>query len=197
MLSVPALQFWTGTDDGLREDHVITRRSIGLTLLFCSTLCSTVSAADFRPLDVKTGEWESTVSGRTTGMPPIPDEVLNKMTPEQRAKIQAAMGAANGGKPMVSKSCITKDSLDKAFNLGDNNTKACARTLVTSSGTKQEIRVDCSRDGGKTVGTIKVEALDSENIKGSMQITSSNGAHNMNMDYTFNVKWIGSACSEK
>ena len=59
--------------------------SIGFALLFCSTL----PAADFSPLDVKTGQWESTVTGQVTGMPPIPEEALNRMTPEQRAQRSA------------------------------------------------------------------------------------------------------------
>ena len=71
----------------------------------------------------------------------------------------------------MSKNCLTKDKLDKAFNLGDENTKSCSRSLVTSSGSKQEIRIDCDREGMKSTGTVKVEAVDSENIKGSMQMT--------------------------
>lgn len=156
-----------------------------------------MSAADFHPLGVKAGQWESTVSGQTTGMPPIPDEVLNRLTPEQRAKMQAAMQMRNGSKPTVSKSCLTKDMLDKPFNLGDENTKSCSRTMVTSSGGKQEIHIECSRESGKATGTIKVEAVDSENVKGSMQMTVTNGEHTMNMNYTFASKWIGPACSEK
>jgi hypothetical protein len=168
-------------------------------MLFCSTVCSTLSAADFRPLDVKTGQWESTLTGQTTGRPPIPDEVLNRLTPEQRAKMEAALQArgAGGSKTTVSKSCLTKDKLDKPFNLGDESTKSCTRTLVTSSGSRQEIRIDCNREAMKSTGTVKVEAVDSENVKGSMQMTITNGEHTMNMNYTFAAKWIGPACTEK
>jgi|SRR5665213_4557557 len=179
-----------------RRINVTTRLSIGLTMLFCSTVCPAVWAADFSPLDVKTGQWESTVTGQATGIPPIPDEVLNRMTPEQRAKIQAAM-QARGSKATVSKSCLTKDKLDKAFDLGDENTKSCSRSLITSSGSKQEIRIDCTRKDVKTTGTVKVEALNSENVKGSMRMTVTNGEHTMNMNYIFAAKWIGPVCAEK
>lgn len=170
------------------------RLAVGITILFCSSIW----AADFRPLDVKTGQWESTLTGQTSGQPPIPDEVLNRMTPEQRARMEAAMQArgARGPKTTVNKSCLTKDRLDKPFNLGDESTKACTRTLVTSSGSKQEIHVDCDRASMKSSGTIKVEAIDSENVKGSMQMTMTNGEHTMNMNYTFAAKWIGPACTE-
>lgn len=173
------------------------RFSIGLNLLL---LCSAVlSAADFRPLDVKTGQWESTMSGQTTGQPPIPDELLKRLTPEQRAKVEAAMQekGLGGKKTTVHRSCLTKDQLDKPFNLGDENTKACKPTLVTSSGNRQEIRLECDRQGMKSTGTVKVEAVDSENVKASMQMSVSNADRTMNMNYTFVSKWVGAVCTEK
>lgn len=159
--------------------------------------CSTLWAADYRPLDVKTGQWETTVNSQMSGMPPIPDDVLNRMTPEQRAKIMAAMQARNGSKATVSKSCLTKDQLDKPFDLGDERTRSCTRTMITSSGSKQEARIDCTVNGSKTTGTIKVEAVDSGSVRGSMQMAVSSGEHSMNMNMTFASKWIGPVCSEK
>jgi hypothetical protein len=167
------------------------------SLVFALASCSLLSAADFRPLDVKTGQWETTLTGQTTGMPPIPDEVLNRMTPEQRAKMQAAMQARSGGKTTVNKSCLTKDKLDKPFYTGDENTKSCSSILVTSSGSKQEIRLECNRENMKSSGTIKVEAVDSGTVKGSMQMAVTNGEHTMNMNYMFAAKWIGPVCTEK
>jgi hypothetical protein len=169
-------------------------------MLFCSTLCSAVWAADIRPLDVKTGQWETTVSGQTTGMPPIPDEVLNRLTPEQRAKMQAAMQANSGSKANVSKHCMTPKDLEKGFNAADQAAAAnsCSRLVVTSTGSKQEIRMECTSGEMKTSGSIKVEAVDSEHVKGMIQMTSSgNDGHTMNMNYTFASKWVGAACTDK
>src|SRR5277367_1227087 len=151
--------------------------------------CSTVWAADFRTLDVKTGQWETTVSGQTTGMPPIPDEVLNKLTPEQRAKMQAMMQANSGSKPTVSRTCMTAKDLEKGFNAADQATSSCSRVVVTSTGSKQEIRMECASGGMKSSGSVKLEAVDSEHVKGGMQMTSSNDGHTMNMNYTFASKW--------
>jgi hypothetical protein len=162
-------------------------------------LCASAGAADFHSLDVKTGEWETSMTGQMTGMPQIPEEALKQMTPEQRAKIEAAMGA-RGAKPIISKSCMTKDKLDQAFNVNNEALKACTRTLTTSSSTKQEIRLECNRDGMKTSGAVKIEAIDSEHIKGSMQMTATStkeGGHTMNMNYSFLGKWIGATCTEK
>ena len=125
------------------------RVSIGFTMLFCSAV---LSAADFRPLDVKTGQWETTVSGQTTGMPPIPDSVLNQLTPEQRAKMQAAMQANSGAKSTLSKHCMTQQDLQKGFNLQEQATKTCSHVVVTSTGSKEEIRMDCATGRGEDHG---------------------------------------------
>jgi Protein of unknown function (DUF3617) len=171
------------------------RFSVGLTML----LCASAWGADLHPLDVKTGQWETTMTGQMTGMPAIPPEVLNRMTPEQRAKIEAVMGG-RGAKPIVNTSCITKEKLAQAWNTGQDTLKACTTKVSTSSSSKQEVHIECNRDGTKSAGTVKVEAIDAEHIRGSIEMTAvmaSQGGHAMSMNYNFTSKWIGPACTEK
>ena len=54
------------------------------------------SQADPVTINVRTGLWEMTSSGQTTGTPPIPAEAFARLTPEQRAKFEAAMTARGG-----------------------------------------------------------------------------------------------------
>lgn len=165
---------------------------IGLTLL----LSTSAWAADLWPMDVKTGQWETTVTGQMTGMPAIPPEALAQMTPEQRAKFESAMGA-RGAKPIVSTSCKTKEKLAQAWDTGQTAMKSCTVTVTSSSSSKQEAHLECNRDGAKSSGTVKVEAVDSEHIRGSFQMTAaSDGNHAMNLNYTFTSKWLGAACTE-
>ena len=171
--------------------------SIGLTIL----VSAAAWGADMHPLDVKTGQWETTTSMQMTGMPnmSIPPEVLNQMTPEQRAKMQAAM-AAHSGKPAIRDSCMTKEKLHEAWNTGQEALKTCTNTVITSTSTKQEMRVECNRNGMKTAGTVKVEAVDSEHIRGSVQMTAadpSNTNQAMSFNFTFASKWVGPACTAK
>ena len=82
-------------------------------ILVSGLLCvSTSFAAD--PLNVKTGQWETTVVTKISGQV-LPKEMLDKMTPEQRTKLEQAMAARSGGmaKPHVSKNCVTKEELEK------------------------------------------------------------------------------------
>jgi len=171
---------------------MISRISFSLALaLVCTVACN----AQTTPLNVKTGEWESTIASDTSGQLPIPQDMLDKMTPEQRAKMEAMMKARGmqGPRTTVTKHCVKKEDLDKPFG---NENKSCKPTIVTSSATKQEIHMECEMGGGKQVGTLKFEAVDSSTVKGSMQMTASNGGRTMNVNSTFSAKWLGPACTE-
>ena len=163
------------------------------TTLFCMTAW----AADTTPLNVKTGEWEVTTSTESSGQLPIPQEMLDKLTPEQRARMEAAMKARGGLSPQskVRKSCLKKEDLDKPFG-NDEDRKSCKQTIVNASSTKQEIHLDCEIGGGKQSGTLKFEAVDSSTVKGVMQMTASNGSRTMNVNSNFSAKWLGPVCSE-
>jgi Protein of unknown function (DUF3617) len=175
-------------------DPMISRISLSLA---SALLCAVVCAAQTTPLNVKPGEWESTMTNETSGQLPVPQEMIDKLTPEQRAKMEAMMKARGmqGPRTTVTKHCVKKEDLDKPFAKNDEK-KACKQTILTSSSTKQEVHMDCEMGGGKQTGTLKLEALDSSTVKGSMQMVASNGARTMNVNSTFSAKWLGPACTE-
>jgi hypothetical protein len=186
------LQFSARMDDEVTEDSLTMKLLIGLTML----LSTSAFAADIHALDVKPGQWETTTTGQMTGVPAIPADVLAKMTPEQRAKFESAMGA-RGAKPLVSTSCRTKEKLAEAWTTGQQAQKSCTTTLTSSSSTAQEVHLECNQNGAKSSGTIKVETVDSEHIRGSFQMTTtSDGNHAMSMNYSFTSKWLGAACTD-
>jgi hypothetical protein len=164
-------------------------------------------AADTVPMDVKTGEWEYTVTTQMNGlpqsggqMPSIPPEQLAKMPPEQRAKVEAALkqaGAMASGKPMTttSKNCIRKEDLAKMTPKGTRE-QSCKTTVISSSHNKQEIKMDCESNGGKQTGTVVVEALSPESTKFSFQMSSNQSGQAMNMTVNGTSKWLGATCTD-
>jgi len=160
--------------------------------------CAAAWAADVVPLAVKTGQWESTSTSETSGTPPIPPEVLAQMPPEQRAKMEERMKAMAAPRTTTTKNCVTKEQIDKAFDMGSGPQKSCTRTVVSSSASKQEIRIDCTTEKIKSTGIFRVEAVNSETVKGSMQMTMNNaGGRPMNVNSTFTSKWLGPTCDSK
>ncbi len=166
--------------------------TIRISLAVALACCPVTWAADFHPLNIKPGEWQSTVTMTTSGMPAIPPEVLAKLPPEQRAKIESRMKGA----PQTSTVCVKKEKLDQPFMM-DKVDKACTHDIVTSSGSMQEIHVECTHEKSKTSGVVRVEAMDSENIRGSMQMNTTHGERTMTLNSTFTSKWLGSTCSKE
>jgi hypothetical protein len=159
----------------------------------------TLFAADkLTPLNVKEGLWEMTVTHSMTGMPAmpsIPPDALAKMPPEQRARIEAMM--KGGPTTDVRKECVTKEKLEKQSAFSDNR-KECTRTVLNSTSSKLEIKIHCEKSGeqGSMDGTLFVEAIGSDNVKGKMDAVTNANGRTMNMNFTFSSRYLGSACGD-
>jgi len=166
-------------------------------------LCSTSMFAQEKVrLNLKEGLWETTHTMNMGGMPPIPADVLAKMTPEQQARMTAMMGERGMGKPSTSteKSCITKEKLEKS-TLFDDKRKDCTHTVVSSSATHYEVKFKCEHDKMNSEGTMVVDAINSESAKGSVHVasvaaTATSGGHPMNVDFSFTTRYLGPACGD-
>jgi Protein of unknown function (DUF3617) len=155
----------------------------------------TLFAADkITPLNVKEGLWEMTVTHSMTGMPAIPPDTLAKMTPEQRARMEAMM--KGGAKTDVRKECITKEKLEKQSAFSDDR-KECTRTVLNSTSSKLEMKIHCKgEEQGSMDGTLLVEAIGSDNVKGKMQAVTNANGKTMNMNFTFSSRYLGPACGD-
>jgi len=147
----------------------------------------------FQPLNVKTGLWESTVTTTTTGQMPIPAEMLARLTPEQRAKFEARMNqnASPKTRTHTNRDCETKEKLaEQPFN----SEKECKQTILVSTGTKAEVKMVCEMSDVKASGTMRIDVLSPESVKGSGQMTSNGGGHSMTVNTSFSSKWLGPSC---
>ena len=171
-------------------------RSKLLLALIVSSALALWAADKLTPLNVKEGLWEMTVTHSMTGIPAapnIPPDTLAKMPPEQRARIEAMMK----GTPItdVRKECVTKEKLgnNSAFSA---NRGSCTRTFVNSTNSKLEVKFHCEEKQSLSDGTFVMEALGSDNVKGTMHSVINANGRTMNMDFTITSKYLGSACGD-
>ena len=144
------------------------------------------------PLDVKLGLWETTSQTNIGGQLPISADQMANLTPEQRARIEQAMKNMSG-KPITSKSCLTKEKLDKGFAF--NERKECTHNVMNSTTHNLEVQMNCTEKQGEKVNVlVKAQALSSTNVKGTTHITMEGGGRTMTSDGTFTSKWLGSDC---
>ena len=153
-------------------------------------------AADAVPMDIKLGLWESTVTTQMSGMPALPPEMLSKLTPEQRAKMEAAMGRGAASPKTTTRHCVTKETLNQALSFGGNQQQTCKQTLVSSTATKQVVHVECNSGAMSSSGDLQFEAVNRETIKGSMVMNAGQGGRGMSTKMEFSSKWLGADCGD-
>src|SRR5260370_35572335 len=149
------------------QRRVITLAGIGAL----ATASAMLAHAQTVNLNVKLGLWEGTSTTTMTGMPAIDLDKMN-LTPEQRAKMEAAMKMnplAPGRPPIVRKECITQEKLNKP--LFHNEDKNCKRTVWSRSSTGEEIQFQCTGTR-PSAGNLMIEALWPENVKVTSKMTA-------------------------
>jgi hypothetical protein len=168
-------------------------------LKFTAAAALTLAAlgvAGAEKLNVKVGLWEITSISRFSGMPPLPKEVLDKMTPQQRADMEAKIkaAAAEEPEPEVSSECITQEDLEKPFNSA--NAEECTQTIVRTTRNTQEIRLVCS---GKTKGsgTFRVTSPTPETMTGNLDLKVGEGANTMTITSKIKGRWLGADCGDE
>lgn len=147
-------------------------------------------------LNVKVGLWEITSISRISGMPALPKEVLDKMTPQQRADMEAKIkaAAAEEPEPEVSSECITQEDLEKPFNSA--NAEECTQTIVRTTRNTQEIRLACT---GKTKGSgmFRVTTVTPETMTGDLDLKVGEGANVMTITSKIKGRWLGADCGDE
>ena len=148
-----------------------------------------------QPLNIKVGLWESNTSTKTSGAMPIPDDVLAKLSPEQRAKIEERMKSGGETHNSTRKHCVTKEDLEKGADF-DQEKGECTRNVVESTSSKLVVRYSCHGQEMEGSGNLSIEALSPENVRGVADSTMNAGGRTMKAHTTFTSKWVGGTCSK-
>ncbi len=159
-------------------------------------LCVVALGAD--KAAIKPGLWEFTHQADVNGRPPIPDDLLAKMPPEARARMEAATqgrGGAGGGKS-TNRQCIT--DRDRSFR-ADDERQHCTHKIVSQTPTSMEVAVECASVGDRGAsghGTFKWTAPNPETMKGTVDMTMTQGAQTMTSHVTIAGRWLGADCGD-
>lgn len=127
------------------------------------------AGSDFQPLNVKPGLWQVTANNNLTGTPHT----------------------------VSYKKCVTaKDLNSNPWANGPD--EKCVWTVVKSTASDMEVH-GAACEAGKEYGLdtnvdLKIHAVDSGNVKASMEGTSKGNGQNMNFSGTYTGKWVGASC---
>ena len=143
------------------------RKMVLLGAVFAS---ATILLADssVQPLNVKPGLWEVTMNIKIVGMEAPPQTNTYR-------------------------SCLKKEDLNK-YPFSDPD-KKCTYTVLSSTGSTMEARGTCAPgEGTKIDFKLRLDSIDTENVKGTGQMTMSTGDMTINGNYTATSKWISATC---
>ena len=155
---------------------------------------SAIVFAQAPALDVKMGLWEITSTSNVGGQMPTID--TSKMTPEQKARMEAAMKGMLSPQSNVTKSCMTREKFNRSnFMTDDGAGVTCKQTISTNTRTSLEANVVCT---GKltSTGQIHIDAPSPTSFTGSVKSANSEQGRTMTMNMTMTGKWLGADCGK-
>lgn len=154
-------------------------------------------AAEQVRLNIRPGLWEMASQSQLSGSP-IPGRDLSGLTPEQRARMEAAMqaGMANAAKPHVSKLCLTPEKIAKGLDLDAPEKGTCERKIIRNSGSELALTETCQREGSTTVMDEHFQLSGSDQIAGTMHMVRTQGGRTMTIDRKMSGKWLGASCGD-
>ena len=168
------------------------RTKILLVVFFAATVAA--AAQKIEPPNIKLGLWETTLSSKWSGQLPILAEDLSGLTPEQRAKLEEAMKkAVSSPHEITYERCVTKEKLNTS---NPSHGGPCTETTPSSTSSRLVLKLKCTDEKMQMSLTFELEALNTENIKGSGHGSMTSGNHTANVESTYTSKWIGSACGD-
>lgn len=154
-------------------------------------------AVKLQPLNIKPGLWESTRTIKRVGEMPIPAEMLNRLTPEQRARMEERMKANSAAhtNTTTEKHCVTKEDLDRnSMKLAE--ARECTTTVLNSTSTTIKAKIVCDVEGMHATGTLDLVAADPEHVNGLSRSSMNGNGHTMNVEGSWSSKWLGPSCGK-
>ena len=174
----------------------MTNRTVALACALGICVILPVSADETKvKLDADLGLWEVTTHPKMSGTLTIPEEQLQKMTPEQRARMEAAMQAVtqNAQREHVVRQCLTPEQRAKGFDLG-NEGSSCKTTVIQNTSSELEVRRECGAESEVRTTTEHFRMSGSRHVSGTVDAAMSQNGKPVAMHMTIEGRWLGADC---
>ncbi|MGA8706617.1 MAG: DUF3617 domain-containing protein [Steroidobacteraceae bacterium] len=156
------------------------------------------TAAEPVKLNVKPGLWEIASQNQISGAPPISEDQLARLTPDQRARMEAAMQSsmADAAKPHLAKHCLTPEKIARGLDVDHHDDSHCQRKITNNSGNELALTESCQEDSGSMVLNESFQLAGPEAVSGTVHVVRSSGGKTMTIDSTIHGQWLGASCGD-
>lgn len=167
--------------------------AMGVLCLWASALWA---GGKMKPLNVKTGLWQSKSTITQNGSMGIPPGMAARLTPAQRARIEAAMAKQGNGTPTTHsyKSCVTQKDLNQDPFTDRHSDFKCQEKVIQSTGTEVELREACSNGSIRSEVHVHFHADSPGHVTGTGEALTNMGGHTMKSNLKIDSKWLATSC---
>lgn len=157
-------------------------------------VCALASAAAPQlGMNVEPGLWEVTFVGDPAGAPALPDSLLQKLTPEQQAKMQQVMARAS--QPKKFKECMTADKLSRGFGSKSEDSDDCKVSVTINTSTQYQAERQCSAQGGNVQAKLHFNIMGKRQASGTVDLTLTQpDGKVLSTHRTMQAQWLSSDC---
>jgi Protein of unknown function (DUF3617) len=157
---------------------------------------SAILAAQPPALNVKMGLWEITSASKIGGELPAID--TTKMTPEQKARSEAARQKMMEGRSRIAQTCMTKEKFEKSnfVDARDVPGSTCKKTVTTNTGSTLDANEVCTGEHIRTMH-VHIDAQSSESWKGNTQMSITESGKTTTVSVALTAKWLGADCGTR
>ncbi|MBS0376658.1 MAG: DUF3617 domain-containing protein [Proteobacteria bacterium] len=150
-----------------------------LPALAAALALAALAAAAAEHLRAKPGLWEFTHETEASGGPAMADDMLARMPPEARARIEAARQRTAS---QTTRACLTEDDLAHGFHPGERAGSDCKTTVVSRTATGMNLAIECADIGpshASSKGTAHWEAPAPDAMTATVDMTIAFGGKTM------------------
>ena len=152
-------------------------------------------SAQAEPLKVKPGLWETTTTTEMKGASRPAN--LDKLTPEQRAKVEKKLAERVRKETRTVQACLSEAQIKSGDTfLGKSHQASCARTFETQTDGDLVASINCAGANAMT-GRVEMHAADPEHMGGRVDmIYGAAGRLQLATRSDVASRWLGSDCGK-
>jgi len=152
-----------------------------------------LAAADTPALNVRLGLWETTSTTNVGGHMPAVD--TSKLTPEQKARMDAMMKQMMGSHTNTTRSCLTRERLERGTLTDEQNQPGCKTTITKNTSTTLEANEVCTGENARTI-QLHFDAPSPTNVTGTFKSSGGARGQMMTVDGTITGHWVSADCGD-
>ena len=163
-------------------------------LLFLPACLLAAPAVCATTLDIQSGLWERVTTVTVEGGAEPHGLNLERLTPEQRARIEQRLAERSQPTTRKTLQCVTPAQVQEwsSFEAHERETPDCKRTFTEQS--PRHVKYTASCDGGRTTGEFEFTVSAADRVEARMYVIERSDAGERKIRTVWQGRWLAASC---